>query len=129
MTKAKHLGIWMDHASAHMMDLATDPLETVTIETSFTNEERGSSLTKNENLMHNKEQHKQSEFYKKIMETIRNYDEVLLFGPTDAKAELHNIIKADHRFGKTKIEVKQAGKMSSHDQQIFVKAHFSKHEA
>jgi stalled ribosome rescue protein Dom34 len=120
MTKAKHLGIWMDHASAHMMDLATDPLETVTIETSF---------TKNENLMHNKEQHKQSEFYKKIMETIRNYDEVLLFGPTDAKAELHNIIKADHRFGKTKIEVKQAGKMSSHDQQIFVKAHFSKHEA
>ena len=38
--------------------------------------------------MHNKEQHEQSDYYKKLGETIKNYTEVLLFGPTDAKVEL-----------------------------------------
>ncbi len=55
--------------------------------------------------MHNKEQQQQSEYYKTLGETIKNYDDVLLFGPTNAKVELLNILKADISFSiKLKIE-------------------------
>jgi len=50
-----------------------------------------------------------------------NYDEVLLFGPTDAKSELVNTIKDNHLFEKIKIEVKPADKMTEIEQHEFLK--------
>ncbi len=128
MTKAKNLGIWMDHASAHIMECTTDPAEIRTIESAFTHEAKEESLGKSEGVMHHKEQHQQSAYYKKLGETIRNYDDVILFGPTDAKVELYNILKADHNFAKIKIEVQQTDKMTEHQQHAFVKDHFSGHK-
>lgn len=126
MTTAKNIGIWMDHSSAHLMEFTTNPIETKTIESKFTHEEKEHSLGKSEILMHNKEQHQQSEYYKKLGETIRNYEEVILFGPTDAKVELFNILRADHRFEKIKIEIKQTDKMTENQQHAFVREHFSR---
>ncbi len=125
MTTAKNLGIWMDHSSAHLMEF-TDTIETKTIDSKFTHEAKEQSLDKSENLMHNKEQHQQSEYYKKLGEIIKNYEDVILFGPTDAKVELFNILRADHLFAKIKIEVKQTDKMTEHQQHAFVRDHFSK---
>jgi hypothetical protein len=126
MTTAKSLGIWMDHSSAHLMEFTTDPIETKTIASKFTHEAKENSLGKSEILMHNKEQHQQSEYYKKLGESIKNYDEVILFGPTDAKVELFNLLKADHLFSKIKIEIKSTDKMTENQQHAFVKEHFSK---
>ena len=126
MTTTKNLGIWMDHSSAHLMEFTSDPIQTNIIESNFTHQEKEQTLGKSEHVMHNKEQHKQSEYYKKLGEAIINYNEVILFGPTDAKAELHNILKADHRFSKIKIEIKQADKMTENQQLAFVREHFSK---
>ena len=67
------------------------------------------------------------EFYKKLGEVIRKYEEVILFGPTNAKVELYNLLKADHLFSKVKIEVQQTDKMTENQQHAFVKHHFSKH--
>lgn len=125
MTNAKKLGIWIDHSSAHITALTADHFETKTIESDFTHEDRAKTLTRSENVMHNKEQHHHSEFYKKIGEVIRNYDDVILFGPTDAKVELLNVLREDHRFAKINIEIKQTGKMTENQQQAFVKEHFS----
>ena len=50
---------------------------------------------------------------------------MLLFGPTTAKDELHNLLKADHNFEKIKIDVKQSDKMSDNQQQAFVNEHFA----
>ena len=50
----------MDHSSAHLMEF-TDTIETKTIDSKFTHEAKEQSLDKSENLMHNKEQHQQSE--------------------------------------------------------------------
>ena len=75
--------------------------------------------------MHNKEQHGQKEFYNHLEEIIRDYTNVLLFGPTDAKTELFNIIRADHRFADIKIDVLNADKMTENQQHAFVKKHFS----
>ena len=126
METGKKLGIWMDHSSAHIMEFTVDPIETKTLQSKFTHAEKEASLGKSENLMHNKEQHQQSEYYKKLGDVIKNYSEVILFGPTDAKIELFNILNADHHFSKIKFEVKTADKMTENQQHAFVKDHFSR---
>jgi stalled ribosome rescue protein Dom34 len=125
--KAKNLGIWMDHSTAHLIDLTTEPIEIKTIHSSFTHEVKESTLSKNENLMHNKEQHQQLDYYKKLMDEIKNYEHVVLFGPTEAKSELHNLINAEHHFAKIKIEVKPADKMTENQQKAFVVEYFANH--
>lgn len=122
----KNLGIWMDHANAYLMEYAEGcDIETQSIGSAFTHEAKEETLSKSEFTMHNKEQHKQSEYYKKLGAVIKNYDTVILFGPTDAKAELHNLLKADHHFDNIKIDVKGADKMTEHQQHAYVKEYFS----
>ena len=53
-------------------------------------------------------------------------DEVLLFGPTNAKTELYNILKEDHHFDKIKIETAPSDKMTENQQYALLKEHFSK---
>jgi|ERR1700722_2418877 hypothetical protein len=126
MVAAKSLGIWMDHSRAHVMEFTTDPIETKTIESKFTHDVKEQSQNKSENLMHNKEQHQQSSYYKQLGEIIKKYEEVILFGPTSAKVELLNILRSDHLFAKIKIEVKQADKMTENQEHAFVREYFSK---
>ncbi|WP_295792283.1 hypothetical protein [Mucilaginibacter sp.] len=126
MKTASNLGIWMDHQTAHLMEFTTDPIQTTTIDSKFTHEEKEQTLGRSENLMHNKEQHEQADYYRELGEHIRHYDHVLLFGPTDAKVELLNSLRKDHRFADIVIEVEQADKMTANQQHAYVKAYFSK---
>ncbi|MGA2296133.1 MAG: hypothetical protein ABSG15_01115 [FCB group bacterium] len=126
MTTTKNLGIWMDHSIAHLMDFKNDTIETKTIVSQFTHLEKTDSMFKGENHMHNKEQHQQSEYYKKLGEVIKNYESVILFGPTDAKVELLNVLREDNLFAKIKIEIKQADKMRENKQHAFVREYFSR---
>lgn len=126
MKSAKYLGVWMDHSKAHIMELAADAMETRIIESTFTHEVKEETLSKNENLMHNKEQHQQAAYFKQLGEVIKKYDEVLLFGPTEAKNQLFNLLRADHLFENIKIDIKQTGKLTEHQERAFVKEHFTK---
>jgi hypothetical protein len=121
----KKIGVCMDHAGASFIGFSNNPTETTAIESSFTHEVKEEALGKSENIMHNKEQQQQKDYYKKICAVLKDYNEVLLFGPTDAKAELANLIKADHHFEKIKIDVKQTDKMTENQQHAFVNHHFS----
>ena len=127
MTSAKNLGIWMDHSIAHLMEFTKNPIETKSLESKFTHQEKEHSLSKSENLMHNKEQHLQHEYYKHLGEIVKNYEEVVLFGPTEAKVELFNVLRADRRFVKTKIEIRETDKLTENQQHAFVREYFSKH--
>jgi stalled ribosome rescue protein Dom34 len=127
MTTATNLGIWMDHSNAHLMEFTTEPLTTMIISSRFTHREKEHSIGRSENGMNQKEQHGHHDYYKKIGEAIKNYQDVLLFGPTTAKTELFNMLKADHHFEKIKIETKDADKMTQNEQHAFVRQHFSHH--
>lgn len=127
MNTTKKIGIWMDHSNAHLMEFTADPITTTTINNDFTHKDKENSLGRSENLMHNREQHDQIAYYKKLGEVIRNHEEVILFGPTDAKVELLNSLNKDHRFANVKITVKQTDKMTVNQQHAFVKKYFSKH--
>ena len=119
MKTTKNLGIWMDHSSAHLIAFTATPNETTNVETGFSHDMAHDAETQ----IHNTE-HGYTVYYKKPGEIIKNYNEVLLFGPTSAKAEAHNLLSSDHQFAAINIEVKQADKMSENQQQAFVKAHF-----
>ena len=125
MTTSKNVGIWMDHASAHIME-DTDPVTTKHVASDFTHEVKETSIAKSEKHMHNKEQHEESEYYKTLGKSILNYDDVILFGPTDAKVELLNMLKADHRFSDIKIEAIATDKMTENQEHAFVRDYFSR---
>ena len=125
MKEEKKLGIFMDHANAQVMEYTPDEIKTKIVTSKFTHQGKEHSLSHGENVMHHAEQHEQVEYYKKLGETIRHFDDVLLFGPTSAKVELLNALRADHNFAKIKFEVRQADKMTENQQHAFVRKHFS----
>ncbi|MES2267541.1 MAG: hypothetical protein V4520_12325 [Bacteroidota bacterium] len=125
MKTERDLGIWMDHQSAHLMEFTTDPIITKTIDSKFTHEAKEQALHKGESLMHHKEQQEEAEYYKELGEIIRNYDHVILFGPTEAKVELFNMLRKDHRFNAIQIAIEPTDKMTTNQQHAFVKKYFS----
>ena len=118
----------MDHSSAHLMEFTLDPITTEVITSKFTHQQKEHSLGKSEDGMHSKEQHQQSEYYKRIAEAIRKYEDVIIFGPTDAKLELLNLLRADHNFQHIKIKIEQADKMTQNQEHAFVREYFAKRE-
>ena len=124
MKKTKQLGIWMDHSIAFLLEVTNDTIVEKSVTLGLTLPEKEYDLNKNETLIHNKEQQQQSIYYKKLSDIIKNYQDVVLFGPTDAKNELLNLLKVDHLFENIKIEVKHSDKMTSKQMHDFVKEYF-----
>jgi ADP-heptose:LPS heptosyltransferase len=123
MNNIRKLGIYMDHSNAFLMDLANDKIVQKVV-SEFQNDETEFNFYKGEKLIHKKEQHLQLSYYKKIGDKIKEYQDVLLFGPTDAKNELLNQIKTDHLFADIKISVKNSDKMTEDQMQTFVREYF-----
>ena len=126
MPITKRLGIWLDHANAHIMELVSDPIKSTLINSKFDFEEKRESIEKSEKGMHQKQNHEGLAYYKEIGKVILDYNDVLLFGPTEAKTELFNLLRADHRFDKIKIVVEPADKMTENQEHAFVRDYFKK---
>jgi len=124
MKLTKQLGIWMDHSNAHLMKLVNGIIETNNIESQSEDDVDQQDAFKDESHILNKEQGLLSSYYKKLGDQILEYDEVLLFGPTEAKSELMNLLNVNHLFDKIKIEVKPADKMTEIQMITFVKEYF-----
>jgi hypothetical protein len=123
MNNIKQLGIWMDHSNAYLMEFTNDII-VHRIVSELTNHDTEFNFYKGEKLIHKKEQHLQLSYYKKIGDIIKKYQDVVLFGPTDAKNELLNLIKTDHLFEDIKIEVRNSDKMTEEQMQTFVRNYF-----
>lgn len=124
MDTQKNLGIWMDHSTANFIDLNGKKSHSITSQFTFATKEE--ALNKSESLMHNKRQQMHETYYKKIGDEILKYDNVLLFGPTNAKVELHNYLSDDLHFKDIKIEVESSDKLTDNEKNAFVKKHFEK---
>lgn len=120
----RKLGIWLDHSNAHLMELTNNSISTTTVESTFSHAKKIETIEKSEQLMHNKEQHEQLAYYKVLEEIILSYTNVILFGPTDAKIELFNLIKNNRQFEHIKITTLPADKMTENQQHAFVKDYF-----
>jgi stalled ribosome rescue protein Dom34 len=123
MKTQNNLGIWMDHSTANLIDLNSKK-HSHSIASKFTFNTKEDALNRSESLMHNKRQQMHGAYYKEIADVILKYDNVLLFGPTNAKTELYNFLNTDLHFKDIKIDIKSADKMTDNQQDAFVKNHF-----
>jgi len=121
------MGIWMDHTIAYLFDMSDSNPESITIKADIKHHEVKDNVGLDETQAQNKEQDQLSDFYKRLSEIIQKYDEVLLFGPTDAKTELFNHIDPSHTSVKTRIVVKQSSRMTENQMRAFVREHFGIH--
>ena len=124
MKNIRQLGIWMDHSNAYLMEFTNDSILTNRVVSEFSKQGAELNHYKGEKLIHKKEQHLQLDYYKKIGDIIRMYQEVVLFGPTDAKNELLNMVKTDHLFNEIKIEVENSDKMTESQMHTFVRDYY-----
>jgi len=123
METQKNLGIWMDHSAADFINLHAKQ-KNHSISSEFNADTKEEALNRSEHLMHNKRQQMNGAFFKEIADQILNYDHVLLFGPTNAKSELHNYLNKDLHFKDIRIDVESADKMSINEKGAFVKNYF-----
>ena len=126
MKNIKQLGIWMDHSNAYLLEVINDTIETERVVSELSDPEAEFNFYKGEKLINKKERHLQLKYYKNLGEIIKKYQEVVLFGPTDAKIELLNLLKTDHLFEKIKTEAINSGKMTESQMQTFVREYFKK---
>ncbi len=115
----------MDHSDALVIECSPE-MKTRHIRSQFDHNDKESTLARSEHVMHNKEQGQQHAYYHALGDIIRDYQQVVLFGPTDAKRELHNHLAADHHFADIKFEVINADKMTEGEAHAFVKHYFEK---
>lgn len=112
--EVKKIAVWLDHEQAHFIK---QKKEKFVIETILSEQEsqlrfkgeggKGTKLSKTrstnqEYKKHEREKNNLLKYYKQLSAVIKKYDFVFLFGPTTAKKELLNHIRAQEKSaGKT----------------------------
>ena len=124
MKNTKQMGIWMDHSIAHIIKLRNGKIITLTIDSQPEALEDDKKVYKDESHSLNKEKRRLLAYFKILGDIVFENEEVVLFGPTEAKNELLNHLREDHLFDKIKIDVFPADKMIDSQRSKFVIDHF-----
>ena len=120
METTKKIAIYMDHFVANIFEYNNSAEAIKTIKSDFNHFEKEKILQKGESHLHNKEQDMQKDFYSKLRDELLSYNSVLLFGATNAKTELLNILQADAKFLNVEFTLKNTDKLTENQQIAFV---------
>jgi hypothetical protein len=120
MEKIKKIAVYMDHFMANIIEYTLSAEAIKTIKSEFNHFEKEKILQKGESHLHNKEQDYQQQFYSKLREELLGYKTILLFGSTNAKTELLNILQADAKFSNIDFILKNTDKLTENEQIAFV---------
>ena len=114
------IGVWMDHAQAKLLHYEDkEPIIRV-IDSGVESRIRfkgesgdGTKLgnyrsTNNEGSKHAKENQALKFYYKKLMEALHPYNDILLFGPSSAHKEFYNFLMEDKSFASKRITSKDS---------------------
>ena len=123
MKTKRILGIWMDYSIAHIMEISHEPFEVTTIESELENIHKFE--TSKMLLPHSKVRKLQLNYYNKIRQSIKDFYHVVLFGPTNAKFELFDLLAEDESLIKLKVEIKETDEMNARQKHEFVTEYFS----
>jgi hypothetical protein len=124
MKDIKKVGIWMDHSSANVMEIIDNYIITKIVNSETGSDRNSIIVGKDKTHQQIKNQMQLSDYYRILADIILKYDEILLFGPTDAKTELFNLLRKDKQFDDKIIAVKSTDKMTDKQQDAFVWEHF-----
>ena len=125
MKNFKQLGICMDLTHALLMELEDNQIISRNI-VSGLNE--ADSTDKQENhflgFEWTEKQHLQKAYFTEISDIIMHYQQVVLFGATDAKDELYKILRGHRQFNHIRIEVINTGILNNGQMHEFVKEYY-----
>ena len=116
----------MDRTNAHLIECSDEIKITELISLDFDHQDKNEKLQRRENEMHNKQQQKQNTYYKKLAAIIKDFTQLVLLGPANAKSELFNFLRQNYLIDGIRIEVINADKMSDNKQHEFVREYFKK---
>ena len=129
MTKTKAsklLGIYMDCSNAYLMELIDKKIVSRNIEFESRNESAEVSTNKySDSTFNDEKQQLQAAYYLEISEIIRNYNQVLLFGPAQIKNQLFSLLEFDHNFDHIKIKNVNTDKMTENQIHTFLKEYYN----
>ena len=123
MKTKRKLGIWIDRSIAHLMEISHEPFEVKTIESEL--ESIKDKVAAKKDLTPSKVKQLQLKYYNNIRKSIQDFYYVVLFGPTDAKRELFDLLAEDESLTKVKVEIKETDEMNAREKHEFVQKHFS----
>jgi hypothetical protein len=82
---AKRIGIGMDHFRAYLLESVKGSIFARIIGSESTEQEKESGLDKGEKFKNQREHQVQLKYYKGLIDSIKDFDKILLFGPAEAK--------------------------------------------
>ncbi len=135
----KKIGVFMDHSKAELIRYengAAGFLETVlseyggrdryegmgSDETRFTSNPY--HISNNEFKKNRIEENDLQAYYKSLAEKLEGFDEILLFGPGEAKKQFKNMIEQLHSFQSKVIHIETSDKLTSNQLLEFVREYF-----
>jgi hypothetical protein len=125
MKNFKQLGICMDLSHALLMELENNQIISRDIvsglkKTDKTDTQQNHFL----GFQWTEKQHLQKVYFTEISDIISHYQQVVLFGVTDAKNELYLLLIGNSRFNDIRIELVNTNKFNKTQMHEFVKSYF-----
>ncbi|CAM2830490.1 hypothetical protein [Flavobacterium frigoris] len=120
----KKMGIWMDYSIPYLTGFTSNSFEIIKAESTSFESTKLYPIKTLAALLEKRDRLLQTYYYK-IASKIKNYDRIIIFGPTNAKTELFDVLSEDDRFLKTKIEITNTDQMNPAEQHQFIKNYFS----
>jgi len=122
----KKLGIYIDYTNAYFMELIDKNIvsRNIEFESIDTNKDK-TPIKKSDSADTSTVYHLQTAYYLEICEIIRNYNQVVLFGPADVKNNLYSQLEFDHDFDHIKIQNVNTDKMTQNQIHNFVKEYYN----
>jgi len=135
----KQIGVWMDHSKAHfvgykegkafLIESVDSPYERIKREDGEVADKArfGSEpfmTSNNENKKHNITQNEINEYFKILEGKLKNYEDILLFGPSTAKDQLINRLSGNKSFDGKWVSVQSSDKLSENQLLAFVREFF-----
>jgi stalled ribosome rescue protein Dom34 len=124
MKKIKKIAVYLDHQEARLFDFRANAMLFKTIDSDFYTQDKRKILQKGESHLHHKEKQFEAKYYEAIANEIVNFNEVLLFGTTNAKTELFNYLMKANHFVNCKFTVENSDSLTENQQLAFVNSHF-----
>ncbi|MFI5204182.1 MAG: hypothetical protein ACHQF2_06775 [Flavobacteriales bacterium] len=130
------IGVWMDYSHAVFIDPydSTPTFETVTALHSASQRIAGEKSSKtsfqpgqrsnNEYKVHQKENSDEKHYFKVMVDRLKQFDEIFVFGPTEAPHTLFLEMQKIQEFRKKKLSWEKADKMTDNQLLARVKKHF-----
>lgn len=107
MNTAHKLGVWIDHQEANLIEYAGKTVQL-------------NSISRDEQMSD------KNFYFLRVASIIQQYDEVVLFGRSDAKAQLFNLLNDYSLLFNTKIDLyPTAVDMTENQKHLFVKEYFN----